>query len=379
MNFSQPGNAREVNKIKVLNALRGNNGLSRAQLSSLLGINKVSMGEIVDILVSEGLVAETGRQITAKGRPGTSLSINLQHSTVIGIDIGSRVVTATLFSLDAKSLRMERFPSSGFTSLDDYTQTLHDCMEKLSSMATSPVIGACIAVNAAIGPEGRIGECYIDVLKDDEGAFIHSFDDMPFPVCMADALRCAAEAERFHFSSSLEDMLFINWGEHLSAALIQRDRIIPSLGFGHMPVRDRGLCHCGSTGCLETVSSGYGLRQLSLEAYGQALSGRDLARGGDKFKGLLMQSCQALAKALVFAVCATGASAVLIGGGLSNLDDEYFAYMLDVFSKSAPSPLKGVPVFRSYYREKGTVHGAGLEALDRFFYKRGLLIRLECL
>ena len=99
MNFSQPGNAREVNKIKVLNALRGNNGLSRAQLSSLLGINKVSMGEIVDILVSEGLVAETGRQSTAKGRPGTSLSINLQHSTVIGIDIGSRVVTATLFKL----------------------------------------------------------------------------------------------------------------------------------------------------------------------------------------------------------------------------------------------------------------------------------------
>lgn len=87
LNFSRPENARQINRLRVLNALRENEGVSRAQLARILGINKVSMGEIVQALISEGSVIEGSKQAVQAGRPGTTLSINPDHASVIGVDI----------------------------------------------------------------------------------------------------------------------------------------------------------------------------------------------------------------------------------------------------------------------------------------------------
>ena len=149
------------------------------------------------------------------------------------------------------------------------------------------------------------------------------------------------------------------------------------MNFAHIPMAHRNLCHCGSVGCLETIASGFGLRQESERETGSAMSGRDMIRDEERFSPFLMKACEAIAKALVFAIASTGAGAILIGGGLSNLPDKYFAYMLDTFTSSASVPFKDVPIYRSYYKEKGTVQGAGLKALEEFFFRRNLLLKLE--
>lgn len=376
LNFSKPENARYINRLKVVNALRTKSGLSRAQLAKEININKVSMGEIVQGLVDEGVIVEGVKQESAKGRPGTCLSLNESHASAIGVDISTRVITITLFSLLGTPIRMERYPSSDFTCDTDYFDTINAAVEKFTSFSASPVIGMCIALNANISPEGRITSSFLPLLNDNSH-FISLFSGYPFPVILAPALICAAEAERFYFESTLENMLFINWGEHLSSALILRDRIIPSMNFAHIPMLKRNVCHCGSVGCLETIASGYGLRLESEREFGVSMTGREMIKQGDKCSAILMRAAEALAKALVFSLCATGANAALIGGGLSNLPDEYFAYMLDVFSKSAAVPYRDFPIYRSYYKEKGTVQGAGLTALEEFFYRKNLLLKLN--
>lgn len=376
MNFSKPENARLVNRLKVLNALRETPGLSRAQLSAKLGVNKVSMGEIAEALIAEGCVAEGPKHGYTKGRPGTSLGINESFASVIGVDIGSRVMTVTLFSLLAKPLRMERKPTTGLESVEDYASLVKESAAKLAEISPSPVIGMCVALNAEIKGDGKgIGQCFVDCLSG-VGDFT-SMLDLPFPVFLAPALNCAAEAERSYFEASLENMLYVNWGEHLSSALILKDRILPSINFAHTPACDRNLCHCGSVGCLETIASGYGLRVESERRWGVPMTGRDIMKAQEKFGGLLMEAAEALARALVPAVCATGASAVLVGGGLSNLPDEVFARMLDTFTRRAPAPLKDFPIYRAHYNEKGAGQGAGLAALDRYFYRKSTLLKLE--
>lgn len=376
LNFSKPENARYINRLKVVNALRTKSGLSRAQLAKEININKVSMGEIVQGLVDEGVIVEGVKQESAKGRPGTCLSLNESHASAIGVDISTRVITITLFSLLGTPIRMERYPSSDFTCDTDYFDTINAAVEKFTSFSASPVIGMCIALNANISQGGRITSSFLPLLNDNSH-FISLFSGYPFPVILAPALICAAEAERFYFESTLENMLFINWGEHLSSALILRDRIIPSMNFAHIPMLKRNVCHCGSVGCLETIASGYGLRLESEREFGVSMTGREMIKQGDKCSAILMRAAEALAKALVFSLCATGANAALIGGGLSNLPDEYFAYMLDVFSKSAAVPYRDFPIYRSYYKEKGTVQGAGLTALEEFFYRKNLLLKLN--
>ena len=56
MDFSRPDNARKINRLKVLDALRKRD-MSRAELSRELVINKVSVSEITDSLIKEGFVA----------------------------------------------------------------------------------------------------------------------------------------------------------------------------------------------------------------------------------------------------------------------------------------------------------------------------------
>ena len=53
MDFSRPDNARTINRLKVLSELRKGE-CSRAELSRRLGINKVSIGEIIDRMLEEG-------------------------------------------------------------------------------------------------------------------------------------------------------------------------------------------------------------------------------------------------------------------------------------------------------------------------------------
>ena len=56
MKLSQPKSARTINTARVLGCLRTHKNLSKAETARVLDLNKVSTGEIVDDLISEGLV-----------------------------------------------------------------------------------------------------------------------------------------------------------------------------------------------------------------------------------------------------------------------------------------------------------------------------------
>ena len=87
MKLSQPRSARTINTARVLGCLRTGKNLSKADLARVLELNKVSTGEIVDELISEGLVTETGKMESANGRRPTCLSIVPDARYVLSVDI----------------------------------------------------------------------------------------------------------------------------------------------------------------------------------------------------------------------------------------------------------------------------------------------------
>ena len=373
MDFSRPDNARVINRLRVLGALRDNENLTRASLSSLLGLNKVSMSEIVQSLVDEKIVNEGYKVTTGTGRPGTSLSLSTEYGSVIGVDIQTRSIAVTLFNIEASVLRMERFPRSELDTIDKIYNQIKVTVEKMSRLSSLKILGMVIAISAQLDG-GIISSSFDEVLNGVEVKSLTS--NFPFPVEVVTSLEAEAEAERFYFRTSLENMLFINWGEHITSAIILKDRILPNFEFGHLPVTNQNVCHCGSIGCLDTVSSGWGVMAETARTLGKAMSVRELVKLGDKSKALLEKASDTLSKAIVMAVQCTGVNAVIIGGGISNLPDEYFARMMDICRQLSPEGRKNLPLYRSNYREKGTVQGAGVIALDRFFYRKNLLLSL---
>ena len=88
MKLSQPKAARTINSARVFGCLRTHENLSKAEIARILDLNKVSTGEIVDDLIRQGLVEETGKMESANGRRPTCLSIVADAKYVLSVDIG---------------------------------------------------------------------------------------------------------------------------------------------------------------------------------------------------------------------------------------------------------------------------------------------------
>ena len=103
---------------------------------------------------------------------------------------------------------------------------------------------------------------------------------------------------------------------------------------------------------------------------------REMMKDEEKYKGLLEKAAQYLGRALINAFSATGAKGAIITGGLANLPDYYYALLLDIVEKEGGPLFSQLPIYRSEYREKGSIQGAGVLALDRFFFQKNLLLSL---
>ncbi len=79
---------RTINRSSLLELIRENSPLSRSQIAKTLNISLPTVMRIVDDLMVEGLIKETGRKETNKGRPASLIEFNGQSCAIIGVDLG---------------------------------------------------------------------------------------------------------------------------------------------------------------------------------------------------------------------------------------------------------------------------------------------------
>ena len=79
---------RTINRSAVLELLRENSPLSRSQISKQLNISLPTVMRIVDNLMIEGLVRETGKNDTSRGRPAPLIEFDGQSCAIVGVDLG---------------------------------------------------------------------------------------------------------------------------------------------------------------------------------------------------------------------------------------------------------------------------------------------------
>ena len=67
---------------------------------------------------------------------------------------------------------------------------------------------------------------------------------------------------------------------------------------------------------------------------------------------------------------------ILLTGGISNLPGYYHELLRSLIEKEGGPFFSNVEITVSDYKEKGTLQGTGVLALDRFFFQRNLLVSL---
>lgn len=334
MDFSRPDNARKINRIKVLNALRAGN-MSRAELSRELLINKVSISDITESLIKDGLIVEMEKEMTT-GRPATKLSINRNAGRVFSIELRKASVSVSISDTLGRVLRFERMPRS-----ENLWQDIRAICDRLGKDAK--IFGAAVVSHEDVEI------------------------DLPWPSILICPAIAEARAEIDYVTASLDGFYFVSWNETIEAAYL-KNQLFDIKSFAHIRVAKSGKCSCGAEGCLEAVASGERLRETT-----GLRSLREIALNDD----FVRDPSRAMVFALSQAVQATGARSVMLTGELSALSDQIYADMQTKLTSYLPAERKDVIIFRSNCKEGGLSIGASILALDNFFYSSNILEALQ--
>ncbi len=381
MRFSQPSAARQLNRLRTLTLIATNGELSRADVSRMLGLNKVSTSEIVDQLIGEGMVIETGTRATAAGRRPVALELNKDARMVLAIDIGTRNTSVALANMRGEMLRFERFPTARMPAPEQLAASIIQLSQKFLSRMKDPkaVLGLAVSINGEVEPSTgtilRLDEWDWSSVPLSYALSKH----LSFPVVIENNVKSMILGERWFAGLSAETTYFyVNWGEHIGAAYLSEGKILSNdCLFGHMPVAQSGTCRCGAIGCLETQASGWAL----LENYPQATSVKQLctlAQDDSTMDNDLMQAAEALGIALVGASAILRPDKIIIGGGISALPERYFTVLCNTFSrKASPKISQRTVIERTSLGERAGILGTAAMGLDEFIFKRTLLDQLK--
>ncbi len=372
MKFTQPAAAREINRLRVLNLLANEKEYSRADIARNLKLNKPSTSEIVEQLLKDGLVEETGKRETTTGRRPVAIALIADAALVLGVDMGSRNTSIALADLKGNILRFERFPTTEQPEVKELCSSVIRILRKMAKLTTSPILGVVVAL------DGVIGEDKQTLIRSDHW----KWNDVPLaaiiekntnlPTLLIHNVEAMVFAERWVAHEEEENFFFVNWGEHIKSAWVNKNSITGGdTQFGHLMITNTGLCRCGKIGCLETVAAGWALsekhegktvKQLCLEP-------------NKEIKDDIKQAAEAMGMALVAASAITGCNKIILGGGLANLDNEYQQYLKDFYREH--SNREKIEIVCSELGEKQTLLGSIAIALDSWMFKSSLLEMMQ--
>ena len=356
MKLSQPSSARKINTYRVLNLLRKEDNLSKSEISRKLSLNKVSAGEIVNSLIKENIVSECGKIVSSNGRKPVSLQLNAKSRFIIAVDIGPRNTTVSLVGLDSKIIKLERIPNKTDKTLELFcVDIIKSCKRTLHPVEGANVIGVGVTCQGEIKENIIVESSYLPWKNIPVGEVLNKM--LNLPIIVNNSLEALVMAEAQKTGMFKQETLYIDWGDRINSILVRNGIFFgTNSNFGHLKVADKGLCYCGSFGCLEAQVSAW------------ALANPADIRLRNLWDAVDTEALNCLIKALDLTLMVTGCKQIVIGGEGSTIPDDKLQYIQSKIT---------IPVKRSVLGDKANIISAAEIGLDEFMFHSRLLSEVD--
>lgn len=354
---------KEKNIKRVFDLVRGGRCSSRAELVRAMHLSATTVSALVEELVSEDLLLETGPTLTSlPGRRPMSLRLNAAGRQMAVFSLSRRGARFTLMDLSCKPLEtfFVEHPVSDRQPMDsgeEYARLFEDALTRRSRLFDR---------DRAL----MVGVSFPGIRIEEEQAFSVrtamsiSFSEasmrvlerrLGVPLFLGNVSMCLAYAEKKNLDALTDgaeetrDLIFINVCDGVGAGIISEGAILTgpynTAGeFGHFSVDMHGLpCVCGNRGCLEQYVNLNAILRSAAEACGQCgvpapQTFSELAeRAADleAVRGVLETAAERLAFGIYTLICATGIRRVVLGGGIELLGPDFLQMVSEhVLSRS---------------------------------------------
>jgi predicted NBD/HSP70 family sugar kinase len=260
---------RDLNRALVLEAIRQEPGIGRADIAAATRLTAATITNIVGALIDEGAVEESvEREVRTTGQPVRSLRIIADYAATIGLHFDHEVATGVLVDVAGNVIHKTRQA----VSIEDPARAIDALAHLYHALRAHPeragkLLGVGVSVMGPIDTaRGRV--C--------QSAQYPAWRDFPFEDALSQQIDheihienngTAAGLGEYWFGEGrhLGSYLHVFIGNGLGGALLMNRRAVRGLSgngceIGHVNAyKDGEPCFCGARGCLETVVSLHGL------------------------------------------------------------------------------------------------------------------------
>ncbi|WP_336922240.1 ROK family transcriptional regulator [Aquipuribacter sp. SD81] len=273
-----PVHARAHNRAMVLQRLFHDGPLSRADLARATGLTKVTVSDLVQQLMVDGLVGDLGARPEGRvGKPATLVGLRTEAFHVVAIDLADdTAMHGAVLDLAGAVLARRSAPLDGSTGAAAVDRLVGFCRDLLAA-TTVPVLGIGVGSPGVVDEQGTVLQApnrdWFDVPLAETLT-----SALGVPVHVANDANTACLGEFTYGGAGGGGLLVLTVGEGVGAGIVLDGALVrghhrAAGELGHVtavderdsaspgPLGTPEPCACGRTGCLETVLSVPALRR----------------------------------------------------------------------------------------------------------------------
>lgn len=356
MSFSSShSDLKQINRLAVINLVKTKPGISRADLAKRTGLNKSTIGKLVQDLIDDLWLAEevTPTLLDGAGRRPTGLTLNGKVLALLGAEIGADYITVLACSINGEILFNTTVPfqhDDMNASLEQLVGLLKHAWEIMAENRHT-VLGLGIALPGLINPLDEkvvvlpnINWQEVSIAELLRAKF--AAKNMPdTPITIINDANAAALSEFVfgHTQYRRSPLIHLTMAVGVGAGIITEKGLYKGFNgwageIGHAILQpiDGLPCACGQHGCVETLVSQRALSRMVTQT-DQLLSmdtlQRRLAQGDELVKSGLAQVGHFLGIVLRNVANILNPETIIIGGPMSQFGNHLLEPTLASFVK----------------------------------------------
>jgi glucokinase-like ROK family protein len=328
---------RELNRGRVIDALRSRGKASRAELARATGLSRSTISSIVGDLIDSGVVSEEGGATGVAhgeggGRPPVLLSLNRSVGLAVGLDFGHTHLRVAVSDLSHEVLAEAWQELDVDHSAEEGMRAAAKLMTKVlkeAGVKKDRVLGVGMGLPGPIDrTTGTVGSSSILPGWVGVDAAAEMEKRLGLPVQVENDANLGALAEFvWGAGKGYSDIIYVKLSSGVGAGLLLDGRLHRGTGgtageIGHTPAQSgTAICRCGSRGCLETVASARAIAEQLAASRGEPTSTKDMleltASGDAAASRLIGEAGHEIGVALAWLCNLINPDCVIVGGDLS--------------------------------------------------------------
>ena len=385
--------------IELLEAIRrSRRPISKAELVRQTALSLATVTEHTDLLLRSRLALEGDKGESTGGRKPKLLEFNVDAGRIIAIDLESTKVRVAVTDLRANILAIS--PTTPVDVSDGPPVVLEKIKDLCFDLLQRNGILRSDIKGVGMGIPGPVT---FSLSRPASLSIMPGWDRFPITDFWRQHLDCpcridnnvytmALGEQTVEFLSEPVDLIFLKVGNGIGAGIICEGRVYRGATetageVGHTNIGHDILCYCGNRGCLEAVAGGRAIarRAEALAREGRSaqlssileekkrLSFNDVIQALDDMDPvaveLMRESGNAIGKVLASLVNFFNPSHIVIGGGVSQVNDVLLAAIREsVYRQSLPIATRTLAIQHSALGADAGIIGAAALTLDDAIY-----------